>query len=103
MPKAANTDATMLNPSSLNLRNASPLYELGTEGSCGPRPPYVAFLPVATPRRMRRASLFGGRGRGASPIAEPSDSARAAYAGVPYPGLAFPQSHPDRLATNARL
>src|SRR5215208_856857 len=37
---------------------------------------------------MRRKALVGGL---------------AAYAQVPYPGLAFPQSHPDRLATNARL
>jgi SAM-dependent methyltransferase len=65
-------------------------------------PPYAAGLPVATPGRMRRNPLLGGR-RGAQPVAPPSDDARAAYAQVPYPGLAFPQSHPDRLATNARL
>ena len=52
---------------------------------------------------MRRASRLGGRRRDALPATPPSDDARAAYATVPYPGLAFPQSHPDRLATNARL
>lgn len=52
---------------------------------------------------MRRNPLLGGRRRGAQPVAPPADDARAAYAQVPYPGLAFPQSHPDRLATNARL
>ena len=50
---------------------------------------------------MKRASLLRGRPR--APAAEPSDRARAAYGEVPYPGLAFPQSHPDRLATHARL
>src|SRR5688500_10900836 len=102
-PKDANADTTAPDMSSLNRRNASPLLESGTGGSGGPRPPYAAVLPVATPGRMRRATLLGGRGRGPQPIAEPSDSARAAYAEVPYPGLAFPQSHPDRLATNALL
>jgi SAM-dependent methyltransferase len=52
---------------------------------------------------VRRTPLIGGRRRDAQPVAPPSDDARAAYAAVPYPGLAFPQSHPDRLATNARL
>jgi hypothetical protein len=52
---------------------------------------------------MRRNPLLGARRRDAVPVAQLSDSARAAYAEVPYPGLAFPQSHPDRLATNARL
>ena len=52
---------------------------------------------------MRRKPLLGGRRRDAQPVTPPSDSTRAAYAEVPYPGLAFPQSHPDRLATNARL
>ena len=53
---------------------------------------------------MRRLSL---RGRGERPGAGPgpgaSDGARAAYAEIAYPGLAFPQCHPDRLATHARL
>ncbi|HEX6652392.1 MAG TPA: class I SAM-dependent methyltransferase [Thermoleophilaceae bacterium] len=31
------------------------------------------------------------------------DGVREAYEDVPYPGLPFPQSHPDRLATHARL
>jgi SAM-dependent methyltransferase len=53
---------------------------------------------------MRRGDLLRGRQR--RPRAAgvpPTDRTRAAYAEVPYPGLAFPQSHPDRLATHARL
>lgn len=53
---------------------------------------------------MRRGDLLRGRQRRArAPAVPPSDRTRAAYAEVPYPGLAFPQSHPDRLATHARL
>ena len=53
---------------------------------------------------MRRGDLLRGRQR--RPRADavpPTQRTRAAYAEVPYPGLAFPQSHPDRLATHARL
>jgi methyltransferase-like protein len=54
---------------------------------------------------MKRASLFRRSGKRAIGPGSPdsSEGARAAYAEVPYPGLAFPQSHPDRLATNGRL
>ena len=53
---------------------------------------------------MRRGHLLRGRQRTSrEPVAPPSERTRAAYGEVPYPGLAFPQSHPDRLATNARL
>ena len=53
---------------------------------------------------MRRGHLLRGRQRTSrEPVAPPSERTRAAYGEVPYPGLAFPQSHPDRLATHARL
>jgi SAM-dependent methyltransferase len=53
---------------------------------------------------MRRGDLLRGRQRRPRAAAvPPTDRTRAAYAEVPYPGLAFPQSHPDRLATHARL
>jgi hypothetical protein len=53
---------------------------------------------------MRRGTLLRGLQRGPRAAAAPApDRTRAAYAEVPYPGLAFPQSHPDRLATHARL
>ena len=53
---------------------------------------------------MRRGDLLRGRQRRARAAAvPPTQHTRAAYAEVPYPGLAFPQSHPDRLATHARL
>jgi SAM-dependent methyltransferase len=52
---------------------------------------------------MRRTPLLGGRRRGAPASTDPSERTRAAYGQVPYPGVAFPQTHPDRLATNACL
>jgi methyltransferase-like protein len=53
---------------------------------------------------MRRANLLRGRqAKSRVPAGPASDEARAAYGEVPYPGVAFPQSHPDRLAANAAL
>ena len=52
---------------------------------------------------MRRGHLLRGRQRTSREPAPPSERTRAAYGEVPYPGLAFPQSHPDRLATHAQL
>ena len=47
--------------------------------------------------------LRGRQRRPRAAAVPPTQRTRAAYAEVPYPGLAFPQSHPDRLATHARL
>jgi SAM-dependent methyltransferase len=55
-------------------------------------------MPLRHLKRNRAAVPQPG-----APIGPAADETRAAYGEVPYPGMAFPQSHPDRLAANATL
>jgi SAM-dependent methyltransferase len=53
---------------------------------------------------MRRTPFLRGRqGKSGAPVGSATDETRAAYGEVPYPGVALPQTHPDRLAANATL